>query len=188
MDVYCHPFTSGGQELPIQEAKAAGLITLVTDYSCGTDSAYEHQGGIPLAWNEYREPSTQFIKATTCPDSINENLTKVLKMPQEQKDILIKAGRDYVKDEFSVEYTVSKLISILQDLKRKKSGGIKLKEEKPTKEEKSDKNSLTKILEDVPLEDRIAVVMPQSGGDVLMINSLMKNLKKLYVFITLRKV
>ena len=30
MDVYCHPFTSGGQELPIQEAKAAGLITLVT--------------------------------------------------------------------------------------------------------------------------------------------------------------
>lgn len=180
MDVYCHPFTSGGQELPIQEAKAAGLITLVTDYSCGTDSAYEHQGGIPLAWNEYREPSTQFIKATTCPDSINKNLTKVLKMPQEQKDILIKSGRDYVKDKFSVQYTVSKLISILRDLKRKKSGGIKLKEEAPPKKEKSDKNSLSKILEDVPLEDRIAVVMPQSGGDVLMINSLMENLNNLY--------
>ena len=43
MDVYCHPFTSGGQELPIQEAKAAGLITLVTEYSCGTDSCYDHQ-------------------------------------------------------------------------------------------------------------------------------------------------
>jgi len=180
MDVYCHPFTSGGQELPIQEAKAAGLITLVTDYSCGTDSAYEHQGGIPLAWNEYREPSTQFIKATTCPDSINENLTKVLKMPQEQKEILIKSGRNYVKDKFSVQYTVSKLISILRDLKRKKSGGIKLKEEAPLKKEKSDKNSLTKILQDVPLEDRIAVVMPESGGDVLMINSLMENLNNLY--------
>ena len=30
MDVYCHPFTSGGQEIPIQEAKLTELITLVT--------------------------------------------------------------------------------------------------------------------------------------------------------------
>ena len=28
MDVYCHPFTSGGQEIPIQEAKLTELITL----------------------------------------------------------------------------------------------------------------------------------------------------------------
>ena len=38
MDVYCHPFTSGGQEIPIQEAKLTELITLVTDYSCGEKS------------------------------------------------------------------------------------------------------------------------------------------------------
>jgi glycosyltransferase involved in cell wall biosynthesis len=37
MDVYCHPFTSGGQEIPIQEAKLTELITLVTDYSCGEE-------------------------------------------------------------------------------------------------------------------------------------------------------
>ena len=65
MDVYCHPFTSGGQELPIQEAKLTELITLATNYSCGEDSCSPESGGIPLDWAEYREPGTQFIKATT---------------------------------------------------------------------------------------------------------------------------
>jgi len=37
MDVYAHPFTSGGQEIPIQEAKLTELITLVTNYSCGEE-------------------------------------------------------------------------------------------------------------------------------------------------------
>ena len=63
MDVYCHPFTSGGQEIPIQEAKLTELITLVTNYSCGEDSCNPESGGIPLEWSEYREPGTQFIKA-----------------------------------------------------------------------------------------------------------------------------
>ena len=39
MDVYCHPFTSGGMEIPIFEAKMTELITLVTNYSCGEDSS-----------------------------------------------------------------------------------------------------------------------------------------------------
>jgi glycosyltransferase involved in cell wall biosynthesis len=30
MDVYCHPFTSGGQEIPIQEAKVAAKICVLT--------------------------------------------------------------------------------------------------------------------------------------------------------------
>ena len=38
MDVYCHPFTSGGMEIPIFEAKLTELVTLVTNYSCGEDS------------------------------------------------------------------------------------------------------------------------------------------------------
>ena len=40
LDVYCHPFTSGGQERGIQEAKLCELITLVTNYSCGKTHAY----------------------------------------------------------------------------------------------------------------------------------------------------
>ena len=64
MDVYCHPFTSGGQEIPVQEAKLAELITLVTNYSCGEDCCTKESGGLPLDWAEYREPGTQFIKHT----------------------------------------------------------------------------------------------------------------------------
>ena len=67
MDVYCHPFTSGGQEIPIQEAKLVELITLVTNYSCGEDHCTKESGGLPLDWSEYREPGTQFIKASTSP-------------------------------------------------------------------------------------------------------------------------
>lgn len=173
MDVYCHPFTSGGQELPIQEAKAAGLITLVTDYSCGTDSAYEHQGGIPLDWNEYREPSTQFIKATTCPDSICERLQQVYEMDEESKSKLIKTGKKYVQENFSVQNTVEKLKHFIKS--------VELRTEKNNKEEsKAEKPKLEDFLKDVPLKDRIAVVLPRSAGDVLMANSLMENLHNLY--------
>ena len=72
MDTYCHPFTSGGQEIPIQEAKLTELVTLNTNYSCGEDSCSEESGGFPLDWAEYREPGTQFIKASTLPESICE--------------------------------------------------------------------------------------------------------------------
>jgi len=175
MDVYCHPFTSGGQELPIQEAKAAGLITLVTDYSCGTDSAYEHQGGLPLAWNEYREPSTQFIKATTCPDSICERLQQVYEMDEESKSKLIDAGMKYVQENFSVENTVEKLKNFIKSVELRTS-----EEEKEEKKSKETKASIQDFLKDVPLKDRIAVVLPRSAGDVLMANSLIENLSELY--------
>lgn len=173
MDVYCHPFTSGGQELPIQEAKSAGLITLVTDYSCGTDSAYEHQGGLPLSWNEYREPSTQFIKATTCPDSICERLQQVYEMDGESKSKLIETGKKYVQEKFSVQNTIDKLKHYI------KSVEIRTKE-KEKKEDKKPSISVEDFLKDVPLKDRIAVVLPRSAGDVLMANSLMENLHNLY--------
>ena len=54
MDLYCHPFTSGGQEIPIQEAKLTELITLVTNYSCGEEMCEDVNGTIPLEWHEYR--------------------------------------------------------------------------------------------------------------------------------------
>jgi glycosyltransferase involved in cell wall biosynthesis len=173
MDVYCHPFTSGGQELPIQEAKAAGLITLVTDYSCGTDSAYEHQGGIPLDWNEYREPSTQFIKATTCPDSICERLEQVYEMDEESKYKLIETGKKYVQENFSVQNTVQRLKHLIKSVELRTKKEVDEQSKKATPK-------LQDFLKDVPLKDRIAVVLPRSAGDVLMANSLMENLHNLY--------
>ena len=95
MDVYCHPFTSGGQELPIQEAKLCELITLVTNYSCGEDCASEDSGGMPLSWNEYREPGTQFIKASTSPHSISSKLERVFKMSDQKRNLLGKKAREF---------------------------------------------------------------------------------------------
>jgi len=105
MDVYCHPFTSGGQEIPIQEAKLAELITLVTNYSCGEESCEKGSGSIPLEWSEYREVGTQFRKASTCPKSIAKNLDKVFKMLPEERDKLGKQAREWAIKNFSTEVT-----------------------------------------------------------------------------------
>jgi len=102
-DVYVHPFTSGGQEIPIQEAKLTELITLVTNYSCGEDSCEEGAGSIPLDWAEYREPDSMFIKASTYPASIAKQLTKVLNMNSRAKMEMGKLGRKWVIDNFSIE-------------------------------------------------------------------------------------
>jgi len=103
MDVYCHPFTSGGQEIPIQEAKLTELITLVTNYSCGEDCCTPESGGLPLEWTEYREPGTQFIKATTSAQSIFQQLTQVFKMDGAHKKTMEKQARQFVIDNYSPE-------------------------------------------------------------------------------------
>ena len=101
MDVYCHPFTSGGQEIPIQEAKFAELITLVTNYSCGEEMCEEEAASFPLDWQEYREAGSQFIKATTNPFSIHKQLTKVLKLPLKEKERMGKQAREWAIKNFS---------------------------------------------------------------------------------------
>ena len=100
MDVYCHPFTSGGQEIPIQEAKLTELITLNTNYSCGEDSCTEESGGFPLDWAEYREPGTQFIKASTLPESICAQIEKVFNMSPEQRGVLGKKSKKICSGKF----------------------------------------------------------------------------------------
>jgi|TARA_R100000231_G_C5329155_1_gene165801 glycosyltransferase involved in cell wall biosynthesis len=172
MDVYCHPFTSGGQELPIQEAKAAGLITLVTEYSCGTDSCYKEHGGVPLKWNEYREPQTQFIKASTCPNDIADKLYKVYNMDDVDKWELSTKAIKYVKEKFSTQTIAKKLKEILFKLEKP------VEKEQPKEEEKL--LNLEDVLDDEGVENRIAVVLPESAGDLLILNSLMENLKSLY--------
>jgi len=109
MDVYCHPFTSGGQEIPIQEAKLAGLITLVTNYSCGEEMCCEEAQSIPLEWSEYREFGTEFIKASTCPKSIARSLDLVLKMDEQEKIKKGRKARKWVIDNFSVDVIASKI-------------------------------------------------------------------------------
>jgi len=115
MDVYCHPFTSGGQEIPVQEAKLTKLITLVTNYSCGEDSCTNESGGLPLEWAEYREPGTQFIKASTYPSSIAKQLTKVYKMSPAKRLQIGERARKFTIDNFSTDVIGAQLEKILDN-------------------------------------------------------------------------
>ena len=236
MDVYCHPFTSGGQEIPVQEAKLTELITLVTNYSCGEDYCTEDSGGLDLNWSEYREPGTQFIKASTNPLSISKQLTKVFNMKAEKRQEWGKKARQYVLDNCSVEIICEKLQKIFDDAPLIENWDLPQKQNNPNYEvpniekdadwivdlyqnilgEKIDHNSqgclhwcdrlksdlnreqvlnhfrgvaskveqkiidISEVLDKDDEGRRIAVVIPQSAGDVLMVNSLLNNLKELY--------
>lgn len=116
MDVYCHPFTSGGQEIPIQEAKLAELITLVTNYSCGEDCCVPSAASLPLSWTEYREQGTQFIKASTNPKSISNQLKKVFNMSSEKRREMGAKGRKFVIDNYSVDVIGKQLESIIDEM------------------------------------------------------------------------
>ncbi len=117
MDVYCHPFTSGGQEIPIQEAKLNNLITLVTNYSCGEDYCSEESGGLPLNWTEYREPGTQFIKASTDSEHIAEQLEKVYNMSEEERLEMGKKAREFTIDFCSINSVCSQFETLIDNMK-----------------------------------------------------------------------
>tara|TARA_R100000008_G_scaffold39370_2_gene22526 strand:+ start:481 stop:2373 length:1893 start_codon:yes stop_codon:yes gene_type:complete len=241
MDVYCHPFTSGGQEIPIQEAKLTELITLVTNYSCGEDTCTDESAGLPLEWSEYREPGTQFIKASTSAQSIADQLTKAWELGEDDKREWGRRARQWTIDNFSVEvigkqleeiidamppvdydYDSASLMkldptyepkatypshkdfiidiynNILKDEVDENSQGVKhwvgqlMRGKTPheivnhfrqvalEQNQKTNTPDLADLLGDEDKGNRIAVVIPQSETDVLLINSLLKNLKKQY--------
>lgn len=109
MDVYCHPFTSGGQEIPIQEAKLTELITLVTNYSCGEEMCEPEAGSLPLEWTEYREHGTEFIKASTSPESISKQLNVVYRMPRHKRLEIGGKAREWTIKNFGVKSVGKKL-------------------------------------------------------------------------------
>ena len=87
----------------MQEAKLTELITLVTNYSCGEEGCSTESGGLPLDWAEYREPGTQFIKASTSPNSIAKQLTKVFNFKSPRKREQEKKSREFVINNYSIE-------------------------------------------------------------------------------------
>ena len=248
MDVYCHPFTSGGQEIPIQEAKLTELISLVTNYSCGEDSCSEDSGGLPLEWSEYREPGTQFIKASTSSEDIAKKLEFVLNMDKDKKRAMEKKSRQWVIDNFSVEVIGKQLEEIIDEMPpidynfdskcleynpdyQPKNNYISQEEflidiyknilcddvdensqglkhwmsqlqsgKKPSdivsyfknvaiqEKQKFNTPDLEELLSEDVNRKKLAIVIPDSEVDVLLINSLLKNIKsqykkhKLYVF------
>jgi len=114
MDVYCHPFTSGGQEIPIQEAKLTELVTLVTNYSCGEELCQEDAQSLPLEWSEYREHGTEFKKASTDPRSIAKQLNRVYSMKPQKLRRMGKKAREWTVENFSPR-SVGKAIEDFMD-------------------------------------------------------------------------
>ena len=111
MDVYCHPFTSGGQEIPIQEAKYAGLVTLVSNYSCGEEPCSDRESGtISIDWTPTFEPRTNFIKAATSPRSIVEKLMEVYSMSADFKGSLVEKSMKWVHENYSTDNVMKKVI------------------------------------------------------------------------------
>jgi glycosyltransferase involved in cell wall biosynthesis len=177
MDVYCHPFTSGGQEIPVQEAKLTELITLVTNYSCGEDHCTPESGGFPLEWAEYHEPGTQFIKASTRPFSIAKQLKKVFNMSPSKRKQIGRKARQFVINNYSIESVAKDLEEILDaapilDEKVWEDFESKLDQERPPR--------IDDFLDEDDDGKRILIAMPQGLPDVLMINSLLTNLKEAY--------
>ena len=115
MDVYCHPFTSGGQEIPIQEAKLTELITLVTNYSCGEEMCKEEAASLDLEWSEYREHGTEFIKASTKPSSIAKQLNKVYNLPSSKRKDWGQKAREWTILNYSVENIGKEIEKFIDD-------------------------------------------------------------------------
>jgi glycosyltransferase involved in cell wall biosynthesis len=253
-DVLVHPFTSGGQEIPIQEAKLTGLITLVTNYSCGEEYCLKSNGGLPLDWSPYFEPGSNFMKATTIPADITKKLLQVYKMSEKEKYSMSSKAIAFAQKEFDTNFLGEKWENIIDnapfvvDESRKDDFmgenfkiwdfdfseppknpdyvpsdekdnvkwlqeiyenilNLKLPEEDKGMQDwlKSIDNGVSRdrILEtfrSIALKDnqeieakgfeelldkgdegkRIAIVMPESAGDVLMVTSLLPNIKSIY--------
>lgn len=241
MDVYCHPFTSGGFEYPLPEVKATEKITLCTNYVCGEEHCSDESGGLPLEWAEYREPGTQFIKASTYPSSIAKQLAKVFNLNPTKKRELEKRARQYVLDNYDTSVIGKQLedyidslsdvtydFNFLADLKNPNAnipdiqdnkewlkrmykdillmevgdddGGLnhwleKLKQGanrtdihnyfKYVAEQENTKNNapavkLEDFFEPEIKENKVALVLPCSFGDIMMATSLLKSARELY--------
>lgn len=114
MDIYVHPFSSGGIEIPILEAKLAEIITCVTNYSCGEELCEDGSGTLPLEFSKYYEHGTNFIKATTSPSSIAKQIQKVFNMDDSKRREFSKIGREWAVKNFSTEI-IGKIIEQFLD-------------------------------------------------------------------------
>lgn len=240
MDVYCHPFTSGGQEMPIQEAKLTELVTLVTNYTCGEEHCTEESGGIPLQWEAYFEPGTNFKKATTLPSSICDQLTKVWKMPKDKRSRLGKKAKQYIIKHYDIqkvgkqweeiidslpeitwdydftekkknpEYTpsnepdnvkwiqelyenillipnipehdkgVQDWLQALKDGRSRQDVLAYFKKVASEENQKQNQIEFSALLDKDDEGRRLAIVMPESAGDILMTTSLLQDIKETY--------
>ena len=118
MDVYCHPFNSGGLEGPAScESKFCELPVLVTNYSCGEEICEEGSGSLALDWTPYRDlQQNEFIKAATHPKSVTKQLSKVYRMKEEERRELGRQGRKWAVAKYDTDNASKKIDELLSGL------------------------------------------------------------------------
>ncbi len=99
-DVLSHPATSGGCELPLVEAAAAGKIILTVDYSFGQDIIGKNKAAFGMDWAKYTEIQTQFIKSSPFPSSIAKLLKKVSEFDKNKVKELGLASREWALNQY----------------------------------------------------------------------------------------
>lgn len=101
LNAYLHPITSGGQEIPQQEAALTGLPCAITSYSCGESLVNESNGLIHgLDYKTTREFGTQFLKSVTSEDSICETINKFYNLTEQEREELGRKTRKWALDNF----------------------------------------------------------------------------------------
>lgn len=116
MDIVCHPVTSGGLELPPQEAKLAGIPVLVNNYSCCSDILGEHSGAWELDYSVYYEQTSNFAKASTSSYSIAKQLKKFYYLASPKKEEMKKDARNYALERYIPEVVCKKWEQILDSI------------------------------------------------------------------------
>lgn len=178
MDCYVSPFTSGGQEKTLQEAKLTELITLATNYSCGTEYCTEESGGIPLEYAEYRDQgNNQFIKASTHPSSIAKQMRKVWKMGTKRGMEMGKTARDFVLRGFSIDRIGREWEAVFNQMEPVQWEKDWLSDFGKKNALNKDEQTLEEKLFDSDLNERkIALVIPDGISEVILATGLIDSI------------
>jgi len=134
-DVLSHPATSGGCELPLVEAAAAGKIILTVDYSFGEDIIGKNKAAFPMEWAKYTEMHTQFIKSSPYPSSIAKLLKKVYEFDKEKIKELGIQSRQWALEQYDSVKITKQIDEFLDTIPLADWDNIKLDEEYKPKNE-----------------------------------------------------
>ncbi len=116
MDVFCHPFSAGGLEIPLAvESKMCEIPTLCTGYSCGEEICEDKIGNLPLDFSLYRDLSqNEFYRAATSSKSVSKQLSRVYRMSEDERRAMGRGGRNWAFERFSIERAASKIDNLLR--------------------------------------------------------------------------
>jgi glycosyltransferase involved in cell wall biosynthesis len=115
MDIYVQPSICEGWGLPIVEAKACGIPTIIQNYSAMEDHV-ENPGGLELKVGRfYTEAETMAIRSLPDHDDLIDKMYTLLRSAKKRKKIG-KAGRKCAEEMHNWDLTAGKLEKIFDEI------------------------------------------------------------------------